>query len=164
MKGTYTYSQGDWLVHSHYGIGQIEGVDVNSVSGEETRYYRIKAVDSTFWMRVDQMDSEMLRPLSTLEEIHQAIAILQEVPKKMSANHKIRRSRIVKAQAENSLQALAGIIRDLQARQREKGPLNRTEHSTLNTLKQQLTTEWAHVTGATTEEIKSKLNDLLDSK
>ena len=74
MAEAYPYSEGDWIVHFHFGIGQIDGVDVKDISGEEKRYCRIQATDCTFWVPVDQMDGDLVRPLATPKEIKQAIA------------------------------------------------------------------------------------------
>lgn len=162
MEDTYTYSKGDWIVHSRYGIGQIKGIDTKGISGEETRYYRVKTTNSTFWMPVDQIDSDILRPVSTPEEIQKAILALQNPPEEMSTNYKTRQSRIQRVQLRNTPRAIARLIRDLRARQREKGALNKTERSAFRTLKQRLVEEWAIVTGVQAEKIASKLDNLLN--
>ncbi len=162
MEETRAYSKGDWIVHSLYGIGQIKGVDTKGISGEETHYYRIQTTDSTFWVPVDQMDSEVLRPLSTPEEIQQAIAALQKPAKEMSPNYKTRQSRIRRVQDRNTPRAIARLIRDLRAYKRKKGALNKTERSAYRTLRERLVKEWAIVTGTEAEKITPKLDRLLD--
>lgn len=162
MEETRVYLEGDWIVHSQYGIGRIKGVEVKNISGEETRYHKIKTTDSIFWMPVDQMNNEMLRPLSTPEEIQQAIAALQKPPEEMSSNYKIRQLRIQKAQSRNTPRAIAQIIRDLRAYRRKMGVLNSTERSAFRSLKQQLVEEWAIVTDTKTENIALKLDNLLN--
>jgi RNA polymerase-interacting CarD/CdnL/TRCF family regulator len=162
MGNTSAYSKGSWIVHTQYGIGQVKGIDVKDISGEETRYYRIKSNNSTFWIPIDQMDSETLRPLSTHEEIQLAIAALQRPPKEMSSNYKERQDHIRKAQMSNTPQAMARIIRDLRARRRNKGPLNTTERSAYRTFKQRLIEEWAVVMGYKTEKVTSKIDGLLN--
>ncbi len=162
MEETHVHVKGDWIVHSQFGTGQIAGVDVKEISGEKTQYYKIKTNNSTFWVPVDQMDSEMLRPLSTPEEIEQAIATLQKPPKKMSSNYKLRQLRIQKAQIRNTPKAIARIIRDLRAFKRDKGALNRTERSAFRAFKQQLVEEWAIVTDTKNENVAVQLDNLLD--
>jgi RNA polymerase-interacting CarD/CdnL/TRCF family regulator len=161
---TRTYAAEDWIVHSQFGIGQIKGVDVKGISGEETSYFRIKTTDSTFWMPVDQMDSEVLRPLSTPEDIQQAITVLKNPPEEMSSNYKIRQIRIRQARIRNTPKAIARLIRDLKALQREKGILNSTERSAFRTLKQRLVEEWSLVTGIKTDKIALKLENLLNRR
>ncbi|NCF68461.1 MAG: hypothetical protein GWP61_21075 [Chloroflexi bacterium] len=162
MERSHEYSKGDWIVHSHYGVGKINNIEVKSISGGDTRYYRITTSDSTFWVPVDQMDSEVLRPLSTPEEIQQAIAALHRPAKQMSSNAKLRQSRIQSVRVGNAPKDIAQLIRDLRARKREKGILYSSERSALLTLKERLVQEWAIVTGTESDEIAAELDDLLD--
>lgn len=159
----HTFAVGDWIVHSQYGIGQLKGVDVKGISGEDIKYYRIETSDSTFWVPFDQMDSDKLRPVSTSKEIEQAIAALQKPPQEMSSNYKIRQIRIKEALVGNTPQAFARIIRDLRAQQRKKGVLNESERNAFRILKERLIEEWAIVTGAKPNKVKTILDDLLDS-
>ena len=162
METNCTYSEGTWIVHTQYGIGQVKGIDIKDISGEEARYYRVKTNNSTFWIPTDQMDNETLRPLSTQEEIQLAIVALQRPPKEMSSNYKERQQRIHKAQLRNTPQSMARIIRDLRELKRKKGPLNTTERSAYITLKQRLIEEWAIVTGHRIEKVTSRIDDLLN--
>ena len=34
------YTEGDWLLHSHFGAGQVLGTETKNVSGEEKTYYK----------------------------------------------------------------------------------------------------------------------------
>ncbi len=163
MEESRTYSKGDWIVHSHHGIGRIKGVEKKNISGEETRYFRIKTTDSIFWMPVEKMDTEALRPLSTPDEIQQALTILQNPPVEMSSNYKIRQLRIEKAQSRNSPNAMARIIRDLRAYRRKAGVLNSSERSAFRSIKQHLVEEWANVAGIEREKAAQHLENLLDS-
>ncbi len=162
MTETHTYSVGDWIVHSQYGIGQLKGVDVKGISGEEIDYYRIQTADSTFWVPYEQMDNDKIRPVSTAEEIELAIAALQKPALEMSSNYKIRQIRIKEALVGNTPQASAGIIRDLRALQRKKGILNQSERDAFRIIKQRLVEEWAIVSDKKTNEIMTKVESLLE--
>jgi RNA polymerase-interacting CarD/CdnL/TRCF family regulator len=162
MEDSHDYSQDEWIVHAHFGVGQIVGVEVKSISGEETSYYRIKTSDSTFWVPVDQMDSELLRPLSTPDEIQQAIALLKEPAQEMSSNSKIRQSRIQTVRESNTPDGIAQLIRDLRERKRIKGVLYSSERAAFQTLSQRLVQEWAIVTDADTDDVALELDLLLN--
>ena len=165
MQETHVYSEGDWIAHSHYGIGQVQGIEVKEISGEENRYYSVKTKDNMyFWIPVDQIDGEVLRPLSTEQEIEQAIETLERPPKEMSSNYKTRQSRIRNTKLLNTPKAIARLIRDLRAHRRQKGVFNKTEHSAFRTLRQRLAEEWAIVTGLQKEKVESRLDTLLDVK
>ena len=156
------YNPGDWLVHCTYGLGQIKALELKCISGEETRYWRVKTADSIYWMPVEQMESAVIRPLATRAEIEQAIVILGKPAEKMAANHTARKSRIQQVRSENSPQAIARLIRDLRARQRQKGILGQVERSAYATLRQRLMEEWAAVTGAQMEWIAAQFEALLN--
>lgn len=162
MERDGKFSDGDWIVHSLYGVGQVKGIEVKGISGEESEYYRIESADSIFWIPLDQMDGEAVRPLSSAEEIHQAISVLAQPAEAMSSNHKIRQSRIEEVQSRSRPRAIARLIRDLRAWQREKGGLNKSERSAFRTLRQRFADEWAIVAGIKPERAALQLDHLLD--
>ncbi len=164
MNASHIYAEGNWLVHSYYGIGQIKGIEVKDISGASVDYFRIQTTDSTYWVPVDRMDSEKMRPVSTLEEFRLTIAILQRPPKEMSPDHQVRKTRIQRVQHQNMPEDIARLIRDLRARQRNKGKYNLDENNVIRTLKQRLVNEWSIVAGKSEEEIASSLDALLDQK
>ncbi len=162
MNKTSTYSDGTWIVHAQYGIGEIKGIDAKSISGEESHYYRIQSKDSTFWIPIDQIDSDIIRPLSTEPDIEQAISVLHEPADELSTNTKVRLNQIHKAQNHNTPEALASLIRDLQAQKQSNGSLNNTERNAYRNSKQRLVEEWAIVTGQHEETVTAKIENLLN--
>ena len=162
MEKPNTYLMGEWIVHSQYGVGQIKGVDVNNISGDETRYFRVQTLNSTFWVPTEQMNNDKVRPLSTSNEIKQVITILQEPPNDLSENHKIRQKQIARAKMNNTLIDVAQILRDLQGYQQKKGTLVGTDRNAFQTLKKQLANEWALIEGVNIEMIELKISTLLD--
>jgi hypothetical protein len=80
----------------------------------------------------------------------------------MSPNYKARQHRIQRVQDRNAPKAVARLIRDLRALQREKGVLSKNERSAFRSLKQRLAEEWALVTGIQIERAASKLDYLLE--
>ena len=162
MKAVHVYSKGDWLVHSVFGIGQIQGIEVKNISGANSDYFRIQTFNSTYWVPVDRVDSEKMRPVATLEEFGLAIAILERPPRAMSADHKVRKTHMERVQEQNMPQEMARLIRDLRARQRDKGVFHLDENNAIRTLKQRLAYEWSVITGETVENATSNLDSLLD--
>ena len=162
MKASQVYSEGDWLAHSVFGIGQIKGIEVKDISGASVDYFRIQTTDSTFWVPVDRMDSEKMRPVSTLEEFRLVIAILQRPPKEMSPDHQVRKTRIQRVQHQNMPEDIARLIRDLRARQRDKGKYSLDENQAGRMLRQRLADEWSVITGETIENATSNLDALIN--
>lgn len=162
MGTIQNFAPGTWIVHAFYGIGRIKGLECKQISGDEAEYYKITTADSTFWIPVDQMDSDILRPLSSPEDIQQAITILQRPPQEMSSNYKVRQSRIKETQKENSPKAIARLVRDLRALQKKKGVLNHNESTAFRQLKEQFAREWALVTGSQADKVANRLNKILN--
>lgn len=158
------YTTGDWVVHTFYGIGQIEGVEEKDISGDEALYYRIQTDDSIYWMPVDQIGSDLIRRIADEEEIENVITILNRKPKEMASNHKTRKSRIRQTKLLNTPVAFARLVRDLRARQLMKGKLNLHERNEFDQFKKRLAEEWAIATGSTTEKIAKKLENLLNQQ
>jgi len=162
MKASQVYSEGEWLVHSVFGIGQIMGIEVKNISGANIDYFRIQTFNSTYWVPVNRVDSEKMRPVATLEEFARAIAILQRPPKAMSADHKVRKTHMERVQEQNMPEEMARLMRDLRARQRDKGVYHLDENNAIRTLKQRLADEWSVISGETIENATSRLDALLD--
>ena len=161
MDAVQEYQLGDWVVHSFYGIGQIEAVEAKCISGEEAQYFRIKTADSTFWMPVEQMDGDIVRPVSTAGEIRRVVEILKRPPRQMPSNHTARKGRIKSVKRENSPVATARLVRDLQARQTRKGRLPLKESDALRQMRELLVREWSIATQTGKEKVAARLDDLL---
>ena len=163
MEPSHEYSVEDWLVHAVFGIGQITAVEEKGISGANVAYFRIQTADSTFWIPVDRMENQDLRPLFSKAEIQIVIAILLTPPEAMSSNHQMRKNDIHRVLLLNAPADSARLIRDLRARQRERGELNLEEHNALRALKQRLVDEWAMVTGEQADQVTSRIDDLLNT-
>jgi RNA polymerase-interacting CarD/CdnL/TRCF family regulator len=156
------YSKGDWIVHAEYGLGQIKKVVEKEISGEPKRYFRIAAANSVFWVPVEQMDGEMIRPLSTQGEIAAALALFEKSAKEMSSNYKIRQERIRAARRKNTPRAIARLLRDLREHWRNKRATNVSERRVYQVLKARLAREWAVVDGGRAEAMEARIDRMLN--
>jgi RNA polymerase-interacting CarD/CdnL/TRCF family regulator len=80
----------------------------------------------------------------------------------MAGNFTIRKSRIMEAMTENSIESIARMVRDLRARRRNRKTLSQTEDSALRELTGRLLSEWAVAMDWDENEAREKLNTLLD--
>lgn len=163
MSSPKAYSVKDWLVHTVLGVGQIKAIEAKRISGAKVQYFRVETTKCTFWIPIDRVNGKELRPLSSPAEIQLAIAILRRSPKAMSSDHRIRKSEIYRVQLKYLPEESARLIRDLQARQREKGELSLDEGNAMRTLKERLVEEWSTVTGEEQDTVTERINDLLSN-
>lgn len=152
------YEQGDWVVHCHHGIGQIEAVEHKRIGDEENTYFRIKTADSVIWMPVDQMDGEQFRPVADETHFQEAVAVLKKPAKRMASNLNTRKARIKRVTTNNVPEETARLIRDLRARRREKKGLNQSERRALRDLTKRFLQEWAVCRGLTMRQARRRLN------
>lgn len=160
-KGTQRYRKGDWIVHVHYGVGQIKGIEKKVWNGDKISYYRVNTKDSTFWIPVGQIDCERLRPIASTKELDQAIKVLSKPAKEMDSDHNERKRKIKTIKTNGSLISMARLIRDLWARRREKKRLNATEERALDRLQDRLLTEWSVCKNIQFEEAQQRLQSML---
>jgi len=160
-KTKETYAPKQWIVHRHYGVGQVLGIETKSISGEENDYYRIKTRNSTIWVAIDQLDENQFRPVVTPQEFDEVLAILERPPRQMKANFNARKRRINQVKFKNSPLALARIVRDLWGRQSRRGSLSNTEHSALRRFTRRLLAEWSVCMRVDVPEAQKRLYALL---
>jgi RNA polymerase-interacting CarD/CdnL/TRCF family regulator len=161
--GDHSFKRDDWIVHSIYGVGQVGGVETKSIAGTESDYYRVKGMESTFWIPVENAGESSVRPMVTRSELVEALNTLTKEPREMSSKHKQRWRRIKDAIAEGTLLATCRIIRDLWARSRQK-KLSTSEQEMYRKLKEALFKEWTVCAGLKTSEVQSHFQQLLQGE
>lgn len=152
------YAQGDWVVHSHHGLGQIEAIERKRIGDQENTYFRIKTADSVIWLPVDQIDNEQLRPLADEMHFQEAVEVLKKPAKEMASNLNTRKARIKRVTADNVPEETARLIRDLRARRRKKKGLNQSERRALRDLTKRFLQEWSVCRGLTMRQARRRLN------
>ena len=162
MKEQPVFSKGDWIVHTHYGIGQVVTRESKIFEGEEKEYLRIRTDDSEYWLLVENMDVDYIRPLASLPQIRQALGLIKNQPDVLAGDYKIRRREIGIALNDVALETKVCLIRDLTERKRVKS-LNITEGAVLDQLKADFLIEWSIVSGEERNHLEAKLASALKS-
>ena len=155
------YQTGDWIVHAHHGVGQIKAAEDMSMSGTETTYYRIDMINSTIWIPVDQMDDGQLRPISDSSEFTEALEFLSGEPNELDQNINIRNNQIKEIINENTPSGTAQLVRDLWAREHNKGNLNESERRAYRMLTDRLVQEWSLCMEIDIEKAREMLDERL---
>lgn len=128
------YSKGDWIVHTHYGVGQVRGIEKKVLEGEKKLFFRVKTFDSVYWLSVVKTDVEYIRPITSEYQLKKALTIIRRPPKELPKDHNQRGKAIVEALKDPALYPKARMIRDLNGRQQESR-LNFTEEDALAKMK-----------------------------
>lgn len=155
--------KGDWIVHSYYGIGQITNVETKLIENKKVRYYKVKANNSTFFVPVNNLLNDRIRPLSTEYRLRKAKKALKSRPKILPENHNDRKRFIQEISSDRTLDTTAELIRDLAYRKETVG-LNDYETKTLQTLENLFVREWAIIKNSTEEKILEELEKIIQDE
>lgn len=153
-------TEGDWIVHPIYGVGQVQGEDTKVLSGEKRQYYKVVTRDATYWLPMNWSGDTGIRGLASSNKVCKALAELGAEPAEMSIDFKKRRTVINAVFSTNSLLEFAGLMRDLYWRKRQKG-LTDNETRAFDTLKERFVREWSVASGLKENDAYTKLERLL---
>ncbi len=75
----FDFSQGDYVVYAAHGVGQIEGVETQTIAGMEVRLYVVSFEKERMRLKIPVMKAETsgLRRLSTDDHLQDAITTLK---------------------------------------------------------------------------------------
>lgn len=154
------YSLGDQIVHHHYGVGRIDGIERKSLNGIEAEYFKVKTKDGVYWFPTDRLDNPRIHLLASEEHVQRAIEILRSAPEDLEDDPMQWKERIDQVKTEGDLLAMSSLVRDL-AGLKTKKQLNSSQAQALKNLKDRLIIEWAASTGVNVLTIRPKLNAYL---
>lgn len=138
---TKLYGEGDWIVHANYGVGQVMGLDTKTLDGKEYKFLIVEAKNCKYWLPVDKMDVDRVRPVSTRDHIEQALKLIRKKPAALARDYKVRAKQIASRLAGCSLLEQARLIRDLHGRRlRKKSSVS--DDDVLFRLKKRFVDEW----------------------
>lgn len=158
-----TFSPNDWIVHRHYGIGQVKAVETKAIGEEATTYYKIAAHnDSTIWVPVTS-EEDLLRPAASQDEFAEVVQVLKRPSRKMPTQFQTRIARIRKVSREGNPVMVARTVRDLWARRSRRGQLSNTEETAWRRLVDRLIAEWTVSMNLDETQANKKLYNLLEA-
>jgi RNA polymerase-interacting CarD/CdnL/TRCF family regulator len=157
---TVQFSKDDWIVHLHYGVGQVKRIEKKQMGDKKTSYYRVETPNSTFWVPVDTPNKERVRAISSKYKIRKALNILKESPVTLAEDHNERKRQINEAMAEISIDSGAQLLRDLSARQAVH-KLNPTEEKALDLFIHNFILEWSVAMDTDIEKIRERFQEVL---
>ena len=156
------YSKGDWIVHAHYGVGQVKGIEKKELEGEKKLFFKVKTFDSIYWLSVGRTNVDYIRPITSGYQIKRALTIIRRPPKKLPENHTKRNKLIIEALHDPGIKPKARMIRDLNGKQHES-KLNFTEEDAFLAMKKKLLNEWSIIEGTDREVLEEKLEKALET-
>jgi RNA polymerase-interacting CarD/CdnL/TRCF family regulator len=155
VDSNITYSTGDWVVHLHYGVGQINRIETKPILGEDIKCFKVMTKDSTYWFPTTDTDNPRIRPVASEEIIKKVIKNLRRKANKLDTDRKQWKDRIDEVLADGDLLSISNLVRDLSTQQVLR-PLNQTEDNALKHFEDRLLREWASIVGEEVDLIRPK--------
>ena len=156
------YRSGDWVVHSRYGVGQIEGIEVKHLSGAEKKFYKVIITNGVYWMSLEKANVNYVRPISSRSTIYRYLSVIRKKPTKLSNDYRSRNKYILERLSSGSLLDQVRLLRDLNGRQKDKG-LTELETETLERIRKMFIDEWVACEHIECGVAEDKLQEALDS-
>ena len=154
------YGEGDWIVHSRYGVGRVQGEDTKKLNGKERTFLRVKTNNGEFWLPVNKTDVDHIRPVALKSTFQDILATLCLPPDELSDNYRNRQNHISEVLDRGALEEIARLIRDLNARQYYK-KLTMNEQEILGRLKKRFVEEWIISAEIDPQDASRKLEEVL---
>lgn len=160
MSGQIAFDVGDWIVHSFYGVGQIEGVEERPVQGEEVDCFKVHTPNAEYWVPVERVDNPRIRPIASKNRMQRALRVLKKIPERMNKNYRVRQARIQEVISGGSLIEMARLLRDLRGRQIDR-KLNATEMTAFDDLSERMMRELSVAMKIRMAAARTRLEELL---
>jgi RNA polymerase-interacting CarD/CdnL/TRCF family regulator len=160
MERETNFSVGEWVVHCHYGVGQIRKTEIMPLHGEQTECFKVHVRDGDFWFPTNAVANSRIRPVASQEMITKAIKNLRRKPGNIEKDKKYWTERIKTVPSDCDLVTISKLVRDLSAQQALK-KLNDTQIRALSKFKDRLLHEWAAITGEEIEKIRPRFRQYI---
>jgi CarD family transcriptional regulator len=160
-KITLELTEGDWIVHSRHGLGQIIGMDKKELFGDRKVFYIVKTEMITYWLSLSEVDSGRVRPVESAEVFNHALDILASQPEALDNNFRRRLMHIQNLVEDATLLSKAALIRDLHARDVQKD-MHVNEKKILENLQRQFQNEWVQSCHISPEDARTRVHEALD--
>ena len=153
-------SEGDWIVHSRHGLGQITGMDTKELLGDRKVFYVVKTKAITYWLPVAESGSDRIRPVESPDTFEKALEVASKEPVPLPENYRKRLAYIKEQSQDSSLLVKAALIRDMYARNVQKD-VHINEKKILDTMQQQFINEWTAACEISEDDARKNLRKAL---
>lgn len=158
----FDFSQGDYVVYAAHGVGQVEGVETQTIAGMEVNLYVVSFEKERMRLKIPVMKAEEsgLRKLSSTDRLDDALETLK-------GRSRVRRTMWSRRAAEYEMKinsgdpvAIAEVLRDLK-RSNDDNEQSYSERQIYQSALERLAREVAVVDKISEDKATEKLEDIL---
>jgi len=158
----FSFTKGDYVVYPAHGVGQIEGVETNSIGGMEISLYAISFEKERMRLKIPvaKAESSGLRKLSTANHIDSAITTLKGRARARRTMWSRRAQEYETKINSGDPVAIAEVLRDLK-RSNDDSEQSYSERQIYQSALERLAREVAAVEKLSEAEAADKLEDIM---
>lgn len=162
MSSQKTFDVGDKVVYPMHGAGIIEAIEQKEVLGRDERYYimRMPIGELRVMIPLKSGDELGLREVIDAKDVEKVFEVLKSDITSMSQNWNRRFRANMEKIKTGDIYEVAGVVRNLSARDRERG-LSTGERKMLENARQILISELVLAQDMTEEQVEAQLGELL---
>ncbi len=157
------FTAGHKVVHKTHGVGEIQGIEVLSLDGQQQDFYILKIFETGLTLRFPKSSGSMIRDLVSEEDIDSILSILRENPKTHSAIWNRRKKEFSDKIRSGSVLDIAAVLRDLSGKDRLRQP-SFGEKEMIERARGRLISEIAAARGMAPEMVEDLLDGALASR
>lgn len=148
------YEIGDKIVYPMHGAGIIEGIEYKEILGKKKQYYILNFPVGGMKVMIptDNVDKIGIREVISRQEVDKVVEILGSNNDDMPDNWNKRYRQNLEKIKTGDIYEVAGVVRDLIIRERDKG-LSTAERKMLNNARQILISELVLCTSSEEQDI-----------
>ena len=156
------FDVGDKVVYPMHGAGVIEAVEEREILGEKQKYYilRVPMGDMRVMVPLESAEDVGLRSVIDKDDVKKVYEVLSSDITKMSSNWNRRYRANLEKIRTGDVFAVAEVVRNLAARDREKG-LSTGERRMLDNAKQILISELVIAEDLDEEQVEKTIAEVL---
>jgi CarD family transcriptional regulator len=154
------FKQGDAVVHPARGVGIVTSIEERQRRGAAEKYYKLELLDglgTRVMIPVSAEDALGLRPGIKASQLRRVWRTLRAEPRPLPANYKERNRLVDERLASGDILDVAGVVRDLTTRERDRGELTTVTKRHLKRSLTMLSGEVAAALGIELEEAEAQV-------
>lgn len=154
------FRTGDQVMHSTYGLGQVQAIEERTVNNTTALYYMVRAADLTIWVPADENVASRLRPPTDEARFRELLLLLSGPAEPLPDDRRQRNLQLLAMLEDGQAESLCKVIRDLSA-YRQSHAWNDYDSALMKRAIRKLVSEWSVSLSVPPREAEAELHRLL---
>ncbi len=156
------FRTGDQVIHSTYGLGQVQAIEERTVNNTTALYYMVQAADLTIWVPADENVARRLRRPTDEARFRELLLLLSGPAEPLPDDRRQRNTQLLEILEDGQVESLCKVIRDLSAYQHTHA-WNDYDSALMKRAIRKLVSEWSVSLSVPVREAETELNHLLNA-